>query len=216
MKLNEEVILFDLDGTIIDSMEGILKGINYAFRQVGREELSHADFLPYMGPPITTTLDEVYRVEKEEIEKIMAFYYKYYEDNGCREGDVYEGIETLLKELKSKGKTLAVATNKLRKYALEILESKGLVPYFEYIGGTNVEKGILNKTQVIEDCLEVLKIEDRTNVVIIGDRKHDMTGAKNTGIRGIGITYGYGQREELEESGATIVLDSPQEVSKLF
>lgn len=214
--LKKEVILFDLDGTIIDSVGGIMNAIFYCFDKMGHKPTTLEEFLPYVGPPIISTLQTVYGMTPETAAKTMEHYHDYYREKGWKECSLYPGIKEMLKSLKDKGKTIALATNKPRHYAEEILEDKGIAMFFDYIGGADPEHGITNKALVIEDCLKKLSVGSKQKAVIIGDRKFDAEGAAKAGIETIGVTYGYGSRSELLEAGAVVVADSPKEVSQLF
>ncbi len=216
VKINYDVILFDLDGTVIESLDGILDSINYSFENVGISPIDKKDLTPFIGPPIIHTLQLNYGMSKEEAEHTMTFYHKHYGSEGWKKYKVYDGVGELLKGLKVLGKKIGLATNKPRHYAQMIMENCGFDGLFDYIGGSDFENGITNKTQVIESCLEKMEIQDKSRVIMIGDRKFDVLGAKEAGISTLGITYGYGDRKELEEAGAIIVADEPREIFELF
>ena len=207
-----EVLLFDLDGTIIDSLKGILNSINYTFRKLGIKELRREDLLPFIGPPIVYTLQMYYGMSEEDANNAMKLYHEYYKEKGWKEFSVYKDVDFLIKELKKSGKKIGLATNKPRYYAIQILEYIGIDIFFDYIGGSNLDKGIINKKLVIEDCLENLNIDNKQKVVMIGDRHFDVDGATQAGIDTIGITYGYGDAEELEKAGTVAVADTPREI----
>lgn len=215
-KFKQTVVLFDLDGTVIDSLTGIMNAITYAFKKTGRKPVTVEEFLPYVGPPIIGTMSGVYGMSEEEAEYTMSFYHEYYRNKGWRECSLYEGIPLLLKSLKEKGKIIALATNKPSHYAADILKDKKIDMYFDYIGGADAEKGITNKTLVIEDCLKQLKVTDKKKVIMIGDRKFDVEGATGAGVDTIGVTYGYGNREELIKAGAVTAVNTTEEVNELF
>ena len=119
-------------------------------------------------------------------------------------------MQALFAALKAKGKKLGLATNKPHEYAQEILEDKKVAHYFDYIGGTT--DTIHEKSQVVADCLAHLG----SDAIMVGDRKFDVEGAKKAGVSTVGITYGYGTREELLAAGAIWVVDTPEEVVALF
>lgn len=215
-KLDYSVVLFDLDGTVIDSVEGILNAMNYSFNKMGMDTITQQELLPFIGPPIVHTLQKHFAMDLETANKGMAYYHEYYEVEGWKECQLYDGVAQLFKSLKAKGKKIGLATNKPQHYARQILAHQKVASYFDYIGGTNIDKGIINKTLVIEDCLKELVVTDKNSVVMVGDRHFDVDGAFGAGIKTIGITYGYGDRKELTECGAMIVLDTAAEVNELF
>lgn len=215
-KLDYSVVLFDLDGTIIDSMDGILNAMNYSFVKMGMRAITQQELLPFIGPPIVNTLQEHFGLDLEMANKGIEYYHQYYRVNGWKECTLYNGIVNLFESLKKKGKKLALATNKPNYYARQILKRHNVDKYFDYIGGSDVEKGITNKTLVIEDCLNFLGTEDKSSVIMVGDRYFDVEGAFGAGIKTIGVTYGYGDREELTKCGAIAVVDTAEEVQKLL
>ena len=206
------IVLFDLDGTVIDSIEGILNSMNYSFRNVGIDEINKENLLPFIGPPIVHTLQQHYGMTEEAANHTMTFYHKYYREKGWKQFSLYDGIEELIKELKRQGKKIGMATNKPKYYAEKIIEYKNLHMFFDYIGGSNFEKGITNKKLVILDCLDKMGVNDKSKVVMIGDRHYDIDGAKEAGIDAIGITYGYGDKNELTKAGAIKVLDTTKNI----
>ena len=214
--LDYSVILFDLDGTVVDSLEGILNAMNYSFKKMGMATLTQQELLPFIGPPIVHTLQQHFGMDLETANQGLAYYHEYYRVDGWKECSLYDGMAQLFESLKAKGKKLGLATNKPQYYASQILEHQKVAQFFDYIGGTNVEKGIVNKTLVIQDCLEVLGITDKSSAVMVGDRHFDVEGALGAGIKTIGITYGYGDRKELADCGAMVVVDTAQEVDALF
>ena len=207
-----DVVLFDLDGTVIDSIEGILNSINYSFRNVGIEETDEEKLLPLIGPPIVHTLQLHYGMTEAEANHTMTFYHKYYSEEGWKQFSLYEGIEELIKELKKQGKKIGMATNKPKHYAEKIMEYKNLHMYFDYIGGSNFEKGITNKKLVILDCLDKMGTSDKSKALMVGDRHYDIDGATEAGIDAIGITYGYGDKDELIEAGAIKVFNTTKNI----
>ena len=215
-KLDYSVVLFDLDGTVIDSLKGILNAMNYSFLKMGLVQITQQELIPFIGPPIINTLQKHFGMDLETANKTIEYYHEYYRETGWMECTLYNGMEKLFKSLREKGKKLALATNKPNYYARQILKHYCVDMYFHYIGGTDVEKGIVNKTLVIEDCLNALGVTDKSSAIMVGDRHFDVEGAFGAGIKTIGVTYGYGDREELTQCGALIVVDTAKEVDELF
>lgn len=145
---------------------------------------------------------------------MVELYREYYEPKGMLENMVYEGIPEVLSALQEAGVRLAVATSKPEKYARRIAEHFGIASYFEFIGGANMDGSRTKKSEVIEYVLEVCNVQERQKVLMIGDRKHDVLGARSCGLSALGVLYGYGDREELEQAGAEWIVDTPAQILK--
>ena len=210
MHLTNEIVLFDLDGTVIDSLEGIMNAIDVCFAHAGLPPITTEEFLPFVGPPIIDTLQTHFHLTKAQAQDAMTAYHSYYRVKGWKQCRLYDGMPALFAALKAKGKKLGLATNKPHEYAQEILEDKKVAHYFDYIGGTT--DTIHEKSQVVADCLAHLG----SDAIMVGDRKFDVEGAKKAGVSTVGITYGYCTREELLAAGAIWVVDTPEEVVALF
>lgn len=144
----------------------------------------------------------------------MGYYREYYRDRGLFENHVYEGLENVLKELKKLGKRLVVATSKPEPFAKQIIDHFGLAQYFDYVAGMKLDGGRGTKEEVIRYALDTCAVTDRTKVLMIGDREHDVFGAKGAGIDCLGILYGFGTREELEEAGADYIEETVEGILK--
>ncbi len=215
MKLNKDVLLFDLDGTLTDSALGIINCIKYSKDVLGLPE-PDCEYTVFVGPPLYDTYTEHFGCDHDLAWKAIEAYRVRYNDIGWKENYVYDGVEEMLKVLKEKGKILLVATSKPEAAAKRILEYFGLAKYFDYIGGADYEGKLATKADVINYVFETMSITDRSNTIMIGDRYHDVNGAKAMGIECIGVTYGYGDRAELEGAGAEYVLDTAMEVAEIF
>jgi len=220
-KINKKYILFDMDGTITDSKPGILKSMQYALKSFGveinDEELDSYSF--FLGPP----LRDSFKVIKERFgldiseEEAVAKYREYYIPKGMLDNTVYPGVADLLKNLKDSGKIIILATSKAEKYAREILEHFDLLKYFDFTAGAELDGRRSDKTEVILYALghfDIISGEEKIKAVMIGDRWHDITGAKKSGIESVGVLYGYGSREEL--AGADHIVKNAEEILKLF
>jgi len=196
-----EYIFIDLDGTIINSKIGITKAIEYTLGQWNIIVEDLESLTKFIGPPIQDTFIEDYNFSKEEASLATELYRKYFEENGFYEDEVYKGIEELLIRLKQANKKMIVATSKRETTARRIIEYFKLSKYFDDICGADHE-GRSKKEEVIRYAIEKNGIMDYSQVVMVGDRKYDIEGAKAVGIPSIGVLYGFGSREELIEAGA--------------
>jgi phosphoglycolate phosphatase len=198
-----DVVLFDLDGTLTDSGLGVGNGVLYTLEKMGYPKPSDTELKKYLGPPLWTSFQDYAGMPESDTPEAVRLYREYYNETGAYENSVYPGIPELLTKLNADGKRLAVATSKVDYAAVTILRHFNLDHHFDVIAGSD-ETGELRGTKalVIEHALSELRMCDGTSIVMIGDREHDILGAKEHGIPGIGVLYGYGDRDELEAAGA--------------
>jgi len=208
-------ILFDLDGTLTDPGIGITNSVMYALNKFGIEVDDRASLYKFIGPPLLESFQKFYGFSKEESELGLKYYREYFKPKGLYENEVYEGIETLLLELKKSEKKLIVATSKPEEFAIEILRHFHLDDYFDYVAGASMDQKRAKKADVITYALECFGITDKSSVVMIGDREHDILGAKENGLKSIGVLYGYGDYEELSGAGADYIVENPEDILKI-
>lgn len=211
-------VLFDLDGTLTDPKEGITKCVQYALSKFGIEADTE-DLLPFIGPPLYDSFPEYYGLNREDTEKAVAYYRERFHEVGMFENIPYEGMTAFLKELKENGFITAVATSKPEEASVIILKHFGFAPYFDVISGSNPDGTKSKKTELMEDVrlrLSIDKEDFLSRAVMVGDRRFDIEGAKSTGIRSIGVSYGYAAEGELEAAGADYIVGSVEELRSLF
>ena len=211
---NFDTLLFDLDGTLTDSTEGILKCLINAVEKMGFEVPE--DTNKFLGPPIRQSFAEFIGMNEEQIDEAVRIFRERYSTVGLFENRVYEGIPEMLERLKKAGKRLMVATSKPEVYAVRILERFGIAPYFEIVGGAELDGSRDYKHEVIEYVLAKADITDRSRVLMIGDRRQDVLGAHKTGLKCMGILWGYGSAEELDEAGADFIADTPKNTADML
>ena len=210
------MILFDLDGTLTDSGPGITRCVQYALASFGIEEPDLEKLNCYVGPPLLESFMNFAGLGCEEAQQAITKYRERYEAEGIFENEVYEGIPEVLAYLKEKGKILAVASSKPEKYVEQILEHFEIRKYFTVVTGSEMNETRTDKGEVIAETLRRLGAEDsRSDVVMVGDRSYDVIGARENGLLCVGVSYGYGGREELEAAGAAKVCDTPEELKLL-
>lgn len=185
-----KAVLFDLDGTLLDTTEGVLESAKFAAKELGYTELPNEIMLKFVGPPIQNSFKEHYGCNEEEAQKAANIFRDYYKNNALFKAQPYSGIFELLENLKNNNIKMAVATYKREDYALTILEHFGFAQYFQSMhGADNFNK--LTKADIVDICIEELGAECN-EVVLVGDTMHDATGAENAGIGFVGVTYGFG------------------------
>lgn len=213
--MKKEILLFDLDGTLTDSAPGIIHSVSYALRSFGINS-DAGDLRKFIGPPLSWSFEEYYGFSHRDAVRAVGKYREYFADKGIFENAVYPGIENMLGQFQSAGKRLFVATSKPEVFARRILDHFSLTSYFEGVTGSELDGTRTDKDEVIACALELSQIGEKAEAVMIGDRKHDVLGAKTNGISCIGVLYGYGSREELEEAGAALFAHTPEELTGLL
>ena len=205
-----DTILFDLDGTLTDSGLGITKAVQYALGQMGHPVPARESLFTFTGPPLHVSFRKHYGMdEATAAEAVRQFRVYYNEMGGILENEVYPGIRELLADLKKAGKRLLIATSKPQAAAELVMHHFGLDEWVpEIVGGTDDTRN--TKGKVIAYTIREYGIDPKT-AIMVGDREHDIHGAAENGIPAIGITWGYGDRAELEGAGAAAVCDTPTE-----
>ncbi|MDD5968349.1 MAG: HAD family hydrolase [Anaerostipes sp.] len=216
MNRKYQYILFDLDGTLTDSGMGIVNSVAYSLQKKGIDVEDKEELLKFVGPPLIESYRRYYGYSMEEAVEMVDIYREYYGTKGLYENSVYEGMEEVLKVLKERGKVLIIATSKPEEYARQIVEHYGLSKYFIYVAGSNMDETRTKKAEVIAYALESCNIQNMNEVAMIGDRKHDVLGAKAMGVDSIGVLYGYGSREELEAAGADRIVESAEDLIRIL
>ncbi len=203
-------ICFDLDGTLTDPKIGIVSCIRYALAKLGRPVSEDEDLTWCIGPPLLGSFEHLVG-NGEDAEQAVHYYRERFGKIGLYENDVYPGIPDVLKSLKDEGRRLFVATSKPTFYAEQILKHFELSDYFETVFGSELDGTRADKTELLAWVVANAKL-DAAQTVMIGDRRHDVIGAKNNGIKAIGVLYGYGDAAELEAAGAFELCESPGDV----
>lgn len=216
MNKDFQYILFDLDGTLTDSGEGITKAVQYALRYFGIDVPNLKDLNKFIGPPLKDSFKRFYGFDEYKAQEGLMKFREYYEDKGLFENRVYDGIEDVLKTLKNNGKTLIVATSKPEVHAKIILEHFGLDKYFNFIGGADLEETRVKKADVIRYTLKEAGINDFSKVIMVGDREHDILGGKENNLKTIGVLYGFGDVVELTQARADFIAKEPKDILNIL
>lgn len=211
-----DVILFDLDGTLTDSSPGIINSIVYALDKYGITVEDTVKLRKFLGPPLHESFKEFYGFDEEKAMEAVLFYREYFSTEGLFENQVYNGILDLLQKLNDNGKRVIAATSKSQKFTDRIMEHFDLAKYFEFTAGSNMDGTRSKKAEIIEYALNECKITNKSNVIMVGDRKHDIIGAKSVGIDSIGVEYGYGDYDELKNAGATYIVKTVEELEAVI
>lgn len=209
-------IMFDLDGTLTDPKVGITSSVQYALAKFGVEVSDRETLVPFIGPPLIESFERYYGFSHEQAIEAVAGYREYFGVTGLFENELYPGIPELLSQLKDRGIALGIATSKATIFAEQIVEHFGISQYFDVVVGSNLDHTRVAKAEVI-GYLRSEHLPFRTeSIVMIGDREHDIIGAKTHGLNAIGVAYGYGSRLELETAGALGVAETVAELGALL
>jgi len=212
-----QYLLFDFDGTLTDSQEGITKSVDYALRTVaGIQTADLSTLTAYIGPPLIDGFMENHHLDDKTAAQCKKIYRSRYETIGLYENRVYAGIPEALSRLRAAGFTLAVATSKPEPLAKRILVHLGLDGYFTKICGATLDGRISQKEDVIAEVLRRLGHPAAQTVLMIGDRRHDVQGAKTHGLNCLGALWGFGTKTELQTAGAALLASTPEAMTALL
>lgn len=212
---NKKAVLFDFDGTLVDSSDGIFNSLIYAFRKDGKTPPPPETLRKFIGPPLYDSFHTLFGYPEEKIQEMIAYYRECYRETGYRQVRVYDGIPRLLRRLRENGFKIATASSKPTVFIRQILEEQGLLPYFDYLGGTDFDNIAADKTVILERAMTQLQVSP-AETVMVGDRLYDICGAKGAGVPCIAVLYGFGDRAEFEAYGADVIAASPAETEILF
>ncbi|CYV63306.1 HAD family hydrolase [Streptococcus suis] len=210
-----QTILFDLDGTLTDSGQGILNSVAYALEKMGIEEPDTANLNRFIGPPLYESFSRFYQLNPEDTQSAVDTFRVYFKEKGMFENQLYPGIIPLLEELRTAGKTLVIATSKPEIFAKQILEHFGIAHYFDVIAGASLDSSRISKADVIGYAINQLEAFPK-HAVMIGDREHDIEGARMHQLPAIGVLYGYGNKQEFEKAGATMIVETVQDLKRVL
>ena len=216
MIIIKKYILFDLDGTVTDPMIGITKSVQYALNKFDIEVEDLNELCKFIGPPLKDSFMNFYNFTEEDALNAITYYREYFSTKGLYENTIYENFEDMLISLKEKNKTLIIATSKPTVFAEKILEHFNLKKYFDFIAGSNLDNTRTKKADVISYALEQQGITEVSEIIMIGDREHDVIGAKALNIESIGVLHGYGSYDELSNSGANYIVKDVKELHSLL
>ena len=213
---NNKIVLFDLDGTLTDSYPAITSSFLYAVNGLSNRQFSDEELSSIIGPPLKDSFMRLLGVNAFDAWELVKKYREFYTSGGMYNCRIYDGVEDLLKALVENGITLVVATSKPEIMAKSILNHFSLDKYFTNIIGDDADCPRGSKSDIINYCLASINVTKNDSLYMVGDRKYDILGAKEFGITTIGVTYGYGSKKELIDSGADYIVNSANEIKELL
>lgn len=214
-KLDKGTIIFDLDGTLVKSAEGIICCMQETQKAMGMEVWLPEDLKFAIGPPLEDTFSKSFKIPDEKLDEALEIYRSAYEKLVFDKNSLFDGVEEMLQKLKDNGKILAIGTSKLESVAVTVLKKIGIDHYFDLIAGHDEENYRDSKGKVIAYAMNKMhSIHEDT--ILIGDRKFDILGAKEVGIECMAVLYGYGDMEEFEKYGADYIVNTTEEITNMF
>ena len=212
---SKKYILFDLDGTLTDSSNGIINSVVYALKKFHIEEKDRAKLEKFIGPPLLDSFMKYYGFSKEKAVTAVEFYREYYSVKGIFENRLYDGIKELLEALYKENKKIILATSKPEVFANEILKHFGIDKYFYFVGGATLDERRCEKEDVLEYIFKECDINHKS-AVMIGDRKYDIKGAHCFNIDAIGVLFGFGSENELEKANADYIAKTVNDLREIL
>ncbi|MBO5041147.1 MAG: HAD family hydrolase [Clostridia bacterium] len=212
----KDIVFFDLDGTLTDSGDGIKNSAAYALNKFGIPVPKRDELNKFIGPPLVGSFRNLFGMSDEDADLAVVYYREYYAVKGIFENSLYDGVTDMLEALKKAGRTIVLATSKPEIYANQILKYFNIYDYFTHVCGAEMDHKRTDKHEVIEYALETAGVTDRSRVVMVGDRLHDIQGAKKSHLDSIGVTFGYGSEAELKEAGADYIVNDAKELTELL
>ncbi|GAB4348480.1 MAG: HAD family hydrolase [Candidatus Abyssubacteria bacterium] len=210
------VVIFDLDGTLTDPKAGITKSIRYALSKFGIEVDNLDSLVPWIGAPLRESFKKNYSFDDTQASQAVEYYREYFSEKGIYQNEVYPGIPELLEGLRDDGRKLVVATYKAAVFADRVLDHFGLRHHFVSVVGNTLDFDLPSKTDIVRMALSVVPGLLKETAVMVGDREHDIIGARENAIDSIGVTYGYGTIDELKRANPTHIAASVEELRKLL
>ena len=204
--------LFDFDGTLCDTTEGIFNSVIYSLHCFGIEEDDREKLRFFVGPPLFESYKTLYGVSDDEAKYLIEKYRERYRVKAAEESALYNGITEMLQKLKAKGKKIAIASSKPEIFVKEISDYHNISQYYDFISAEQLNKNHSSKEELINTCLDFFDNPSKESVLMVGDRFYDIDGAKAVGVDSAGAIYGFGTEEELRNAGATYILSSPDDI----
>ena len=204
--------LFDLDGTLTDPGIGITNSVMYALEKFDIHVSDRKELYPFIGPPLVDSFRKYFGFDEKQALQAVEYYREYFREDGIFENAVYEGIPEMLSELKSRDAKVALATSKPYEFSVRILDHFDLHQYFDFVGAATMDGRISRKADVISHLIDKLGENEKSSILMIGDRDQDIDGAKANGLQSAGVLWGYGSREELMDAGADYIVSAPSDI----
>lgn len=212
-----DYVIFDFDGTVVDTGEGILKSLQYSFEQMGHEVPELSDLKKFIGPPIYYSYTHYYGVSEKDVGEYIKKYRERYWVEGIYECELYEGFLDMLYALKQQGVKIGIASSKPERLIYAVADFLKITDLFDAIVGVKIDdSNHSSKTGLVLESMKILGATEKEKVLMVGDRLYDIDGANGAGVDSCGVLWGYGCKEEFKEHNATYIVAKPDEILKLL
>lgn len=212
LKSRIKAIFFDLDGTVVDSSEGITKSVQYALSKYNIDAPDLEELKKFIGPPLSESFMRFYGIPEEETSRAISYYRERYSTKGLLECCLYPGIAKAIEDASKAGFFVGMASGKPEGFCHEILKNHGVEQYFDEIVGTTINGPINTKEQVINELFRRHPELEPKECILVGDTKYDADGANAAGIACLGVSFGFGDRQEMLDRGVIAVVDTADEI----
>lgn len=211
-----DYVIFDFDGTVVDTGEGILKSLQYSFAEMGNEVPELNELKKFIGPPVYYSYTHFYGISEDDVGTYIKKYRERYKIKGIYECELYDEMTELLGELRSRGVKLGIASSKPEHLIYSVADYLNITDMFDAIVGVQVDdSNHSTKAGLILDCMDKLGATGKEKVLMVGDRCFDIDGAKGAGVKSCGALWGYGSKEEFIEHNADFIAEKPFDIVKL-
>ena len=211
-----DIIFFDLDGTLTNPKKGITTCVQYALESFGIKEPDNDKLTPFIGPPLKESFMGIYGMNDADADRAVEKYRERFSTVGLYENEMFIGIPEMLQGLSEAGKKMAVVTAKPYVYAVEILKHFAILKYLDEVFGPSFDELHIGKSIIVERAVNHYGKENISRMVMVGDRKMDIEGAKDNGIASVGVRFGFAEKNELESAGADYIADNVGELSEIL
>lgn len=209
-------IIFDLDGTLTDNTKGIGNSIQYALQQMHIDGYSEDILKQFIGPPLQWGFKNLFGMNEQNTKLAVEYFREYYGENGLMENEPYSGVFEMLEELNGQGKKLYIATSKLEKYALKIMQNFEFDKYIIQLNGADYSGKKATKSAIITNLLEMQQLTPSKEVVMIGDTVFDIEGGKENGLSTIAVNYGFGKEDDLRKANPDYFVEDVEELYEIL
>lgn len=210
-----KAVIFDMDGTLLNSGVGIAESLRYAEKKLGLTPMAEDEILKYVGMPIRPMLGNMYGVAGEGIDTVLAAYREHYTAIGHKKVTAYDGVPEMLEQLKKAGLKMAIATSKREGFSRANLEDMKLIHYFDALAFAKADDSSINKVGIVKDAVELLHLKPE-ECIMVGDKEFDVEGARGAGTLAMGVTYGFGSEEEIRDAKPDYTAHSPKEAGEII